>query len=368
VERLRNSKQLFCYLRLSPTIPCKMGEAKNSFASRTVTVSEKQNILSPTGMTQTGEANVARTSLNSAPCYRRDRGPDNDSDGSLLTAAPAVGASLAPATWAGPADTARRGGAPRRSRGAARMEGDGEGARCRSADGSRASSSVDGAARPRAKRKGHDAHGRTTTLANLASSSADDAMRPRAKRKGRRLSSSPPPSLLRVVMREEEEGTELLAAELLAATSTRRGGAEEIHGGAEAAAVEDQRSSRGADSTPQTPIQAPPTPIRASPAWRRRSSAPSPVPAAGALLPSPPTPASSASGAASWQALCPSATRRTATPTARALLPVLRFPPARTGFLPSRREGMQFCIPSLLHRHFASPVASSVGGDSGHAQ
>jgi hypothetical protein len=137
------------------------------------------------------------------------------------------------------------------------------------------------------------------------------------------------------------------------------------HGGAEAAAVENQRSSRGADSTPQTPIQAPLTPIRASPAWRRRSSAPSPVPAAGALLPSPPAPAS---GAASWQALCPSATRRTATPAAGALLPVLRFPPARTGLLHSRREGMQFCIPSLLHRHFASPVASSVGGDSGHAQ
>jgi hypothetical protein len=178
------------------------GRGKSSFAWRTVTVSEKQNILSPTVMTQTGEANVARTSLNSAPCYRRDRCPGNDSDGSLLTVAPAVGASLAPATWAGPADTARRGGAPRRSRGAARMEGDGEGARCRSAGGSRVSSSVDGAARPRAKWK------------------------------GRRPSSSPPPSLLRVVVREEEEGTELLAraAPRCGVDTAHRGGAEEIHG------------------------------------------------------------------------------------------------------------------------------------------
>jgi hypothetical protein len=227
------------------------------------------------------------------------------------------------------------------------MEGDGEGARCRSADGSRASSSVDGAARPRAKRKGHDAHGRTTTLANLASSSADDAMRPRAKRKGRRLSSSPPPSLLRVVMREEEEGTELLAAELLAATSTRRGGAEEIHGGAEAAAVEDQRSSRGADSTPQTPIQAPPTPIRASPAWRRRSSAPSPVPAAGALLPSPPTPASSASGAASWQHCV--RPRRDA--------PQHRPPELSSPSSASLPLGRGFCLRGERGCNFASPLS-----------
>jgi hypothetical protein len=36
--------------------------------------------------------------------------------------------------------------------------------------------------------------------------------------------------------------------------------------------------------------------------------------------------------------------------------------------MPSRREGMQFCNPSLLHRQFASRSASSVGGYPEHAQ
>jgi len=33
-----------------------------------------------------------------------------------------------------------------------------------------------------------------------------------------------------------------------------------------------------------------------------------------------------------------------------------------------RREAMQFCIPSLLSKHFASRVAPSVGGGSEYAQ
>jgi hypothetical protein len=36
--------------------------------------------------------------------------------------------------------------------------------------------------------------------------------------------------------------------------------------------------------------------------------------------------------------------------------------------MPSRREEMQFCISSLLRRHFASGFASSVGDLPGHAQ
>jgi hypothetical protein len=35
--------------------------------------------------------------------------------------------------------------------------------------------------------------------------------------------------------------------------------------------------------------------------------------------------------------------------------------------MPSRREGMQFCIPSILHWHFASPFASPVAERFDHA-
>jgi hypothetical protein len=72
------------------------------------------------------------------------------------------------------------------------------------------------------------------------------------------------------------------------------------------------------------------------------------------------------------RACLPPPRRAAATALASLLLPVhdrsSPSPQCGCARMPSRREGMQNCIPSLLHWHFPSSFASAVGERSGDAQ
>jgi hypothetical protein len=208
------------------------GRDKGDFVLQTVTASERQNILSPTGMRQTWSAHLLTLLTPCALLQERSEVPavilmapsllatdpfpplhlspvlspallprwsrshvqhgGREVGGRVAVEARRDGGAPTPvatcpvAAPSTPPIAEERGGAPRWSRGAARMEGGGEGAHCRSGGGSMASSNAYNEVRPWREAEGpqhlriwwRGFRGRATSLADLASSSADDAARP----------------------------------------------------------------------------------------------------------------------------------------------------------------------------------------------